>query len=72
MALKWRQIKSLMHRDIQSIKKQSNGHKIVTKAEWMCAALEELEKKTLLNLEETPKYLYDSQLIDPSKLTPFQ
>jgi len=60
-----------MMKDIEKIKGETNGEKIITKNEWMISALEELEKNTLLNMEDTPSYLYDQIFIDPTKLTPF-
>ena len=44
LALKWRKVKQLMNTDIKRIIKESNFEKIITKHEWMVAALELLEK----------------------------
>ena len=60
-----------MHKDIMKIKKKSGGKKILTKHEWMIAALEKLDKNTLLEKEDTPEFLYSQLFIDPTKLTPF-
>jgi len=46
--------------------------KIITKHEWMIAALENLEKDMAVQKEETPSILYEALFIDPSKLTPYQ
>lgn len=61
LALKWRQVKALMRRDIRKIRRQTKGEKIFTKHEWMMAALDMLEKhdkateeQILMMDEETP------------------
>lgn len=43
LALKWRQIKAIMMKDIKKIRIQTKGEKIITKHEWMVGALEILE-----------------------------
>ena len=60
-----------MMTDLKRIKKETQGSKIVTKHEWMIAALEVLEKDVLLKRDESPSTLYDALFIDPSKLTPY-
>ena len=82
LAIKWRQIKALMRRDIQKLRDATQGQKIVTKHEWMMGALELLEKHDKARgsasseeapfEEETPQMLYEALFIDPSKLTPYQ
>jgi hypothetical protein len=79
VALKWRQVKCLMKRDIRRVRRQTGGGKVVTKHEWMMGALDMLEKhdkatddQILMMDEETPQMLYEALFIDPSKLTPYQ
>ena len=79
VALKWRQVKCLMKRDIRRVRRQTGGVKVVTKHEWMMGALDMLEKhdkatddQILMMDEETPQMLYEALFIDPSKLTPYQ
>jgi hypothetical protein len=60
-----------MHNDINRLIKESNGEKIITKHEWMIAALEVIEKDIVIKRDETPQMLYEALLIDPSKLTPY-
>jgi hypothetical protein len=43
-----------MNTDIKRVMKQTNGEKIITKHEWMIAALEVLEKDSILKRDETP------------------
>ena len=64
-----------MNNDISKIRKQFKGEKIVTKHEWMIAAIEALEKEIPNkrdDRDETPEILYDALFIDPCKLTPYQ
>lgn len=83
LAAKWRQIKAVMMADIKKVRLMTKGEKIVTKNEWMVAALEALEaqdrkgpkpatEEVSLYDEETPQMLYEALFIDPSKLTPYQ
>lgn len=60
-----------MNNDIKRLLRESNFEKIITKHEWMIAALELLEKDLPNTREETAKQLYEILFIDPSKLTPF-
>lgn len=66
VALKWRQIKQLMKSDIKRALQATSYEKIITKHEWMIAAIETLEKETDLKREETPQMLYEVLFIDPS------
>ncbi len=57
---------------------RNRGDKIITKHEWMMAALDMLEKnekssyeQVIIMDEETPQMLYEALFIDPSKLTPY-
>lgn len=57
---------------------RNRGEKIITKHEWMMAALDMLEKhekssyeQVIIMDEETPQMLYEALFIDPSKLTPY-
>ena len=61
-----------MHQDIQKIKKETNGDKIITKHEWMIAAISILEKDLDSSREESLSKLYEVLFIDPTKLTPYQ
>jgi hypothetical protein len=72
LALKWRQIKLIMINDLNRLRKENNGENIITKHEWMIAALEGLEKDFSNKRDETPSMLYEALFIDPSKLTPYQ
>ena len=64
-----------MNNDIVRIEQESKGKYIVTKYEWMVAAIEELEQNDssqIEGLEEEPiSTLYESLYIDPNNLTPF-
>lgn len=60
-----------MGQDIKKAFKETNYEKIITKHEWMIAALEILEKDLSNNRDETPQALYEVLFIDPSKLTPY-
>ena len=72
IAIKWRQIKQLMMEDIKRVKRLTNGQKIVTKHEWMIAALESLEENLPKSKDlESPRIMYEAMFIDPSKLTPY-
>jgi len=72
LALKWRQVKQLMRTDITRIKGITDGEKIITKHEWMVAAISALEKQSKVEKEESASSLYEALFIDPSKLTPYQ
>jgi len=61
-----------MNQDIKRVLKETNYQKIVTKHEWMIAALEILETKKESFKEDTPMTLYENLFIDPSQLTPYQ
>lgn len=61
-----------MHSDIKKSLKSTKYEQIITKHEWMIAALELLEKDSTLKRDETPLLMYEAIFIDPSKLTPFQ
>ena len=71
IALKWRQIKSIMSNDIKKALVQSNYERIITKHEWMIAALLLLEQDLANVRDENPLQLYEVLFIDPSKLTPY-
>lgn len=43
-----------MNKDIQRIKKTTEGKKIITKSEWMIAALDCFEEGSKINSEESP------------------
>lgn len=61
-----------MMEDIKRVKKITNGSKIVTKHEWMIAALDLLEANLPKSKDlESPRMLYEATFIDPSKLTPY-
>lgn len=60
-----------MYSDIKRLQKETNGEKIITKSEWMVAAISELEKDFGHCRDEDPKSLYEALFIDPSKLTPY-
>jgi hypothetical protein len=60
-----------MMEDIERIKDETKHEKIVTKHEWMIAALQVLEEKQGED-DSQLKQLYESLFIDPSKLTPYQ
>lgn len=82
LALKWRQLKAVMRRDIMRVRAETKGERIITKHEWMMGVLDKLEKhdktgrnaveNTYMLDEETPQMLYEALFIDPSKLTPYQ
>ena len=61
-----------MKSDIKRAQKATNYEKIITKHEWMIAAIQVLEKEADLKREETPQMLYEVLFIDPSQLTPYQ
>lgn len=56
-----------MAEDIERVKQETNNEKILTKHEWMVAALMLLDPED----PQLPQ-LYESLYIDPSKLTPYQ
>jgi hypothetical protein len=58
--------------DLKRLRAETEGAKIITKHEWMIAALEILEKDIQYKREENSSVLYDALFIDPSKLTPYQ
>jgi len=61
-----------MMEDIRRVKRVTRTHKIVTKHEWMIAALDLLESNLTKSKDlEMPKMLYETTFIDPSKLTPY-
>ncbi|CDW90352.1 UNKNOWN [Stylonychia lemnae] len=72
IALKWRQIKQIMRKDIKRVLQETKFDKIITKHEWMIAALELLEQDQPNLRDESPSQLYEVLFIDPSKLTPYQ
>jgi hypothetical protein len=43
-----------MNKDISRIKKLTEGKKIITKSEWIVAALISLEERAMIQCEETP------------------
>ena len=58
--------------DIKRAKRETNYNKIVTKQEWMVAALDLLESNLPKSKDlEMPMTLYETTFIDPSKLTPY-
>ena len=58
--------------DIKRVKRETNYNKIVTKQEWMVAALDLLESNLPKSKDlEMPMTLYETTFIDPSKLTPY-
>ena len=44
LALKWRQLKAVMRKDIVKIRAETRGERIITKHEWMMGVLDKLEK----------------------------
>lgn len=61
-----------MMEDIKRAKRETNYNKIVTKQEWMVAALDLLESNLPKSKDlEMPMTLYETTFIDPSKLTPY-
>ena len=61
-----------MRTDISRIKGSTGGEKIITKHEWMVAAISSLEKQSKVEKDESTSQLYEALFIDPSKLTPYQ
>jgi hypothetical protein len=44
LALKWRQLKAVMRKDIMRVRAETKGDRIITKHEWMMGVLDKLEK----------------------------
>jgi hypothetical protein len=44
LALKWRQLKAVMRKDIMRVRAETKGERIITKHEWMMGVLDKLEK----------------------------
>ncbi len=57
---------------MKRIREEFKGEKIVTKHEWMIAAIQALEEISTSHKEDPAMSLYETLFIDPKKLTPFQ
>lgn len=57
VALRWKQIKRVMKRDIKQVKKETNFSKIITKHEWIIQTLSTMAKQDPSGIPVTKAHL---------------